>query len=96
MISRKVSGRPPGQDPGSRRAPSPFSCRDLALIADLRSPAEKIERYIELAVIHCGSPAALARALEVTPATVSQWRARRKNPDAVHLIQIQEIASRKQ
>ena len=69
-----------------------LSHRDLDLIADRDSPQFKIQRVIELAVIRTGSAAALARALDVSAATVSQWRARQKNPDAIKLIRIQDLA----
>ena len=64
------------------------------LIGNVDSPQQKIHRFVELAIERCGSASALARRLEVSPAVVSQWRAGRKCPDAVHLIRIQELANR--
>lgn len=52
---------------------------------------QKIQRFVELAITQCGSAAALARQLKVKPPTVSEWRAGRKRPNAVKLIQIQEL-----
>lgn len=70
-------------------APSPQSSEAA------ESPDEKIQRFIRLALERCGSASELARRLGVAAATVSQWRSSRKRPDAVHLICIQEIASRR-
>ena len=53
---------------------------------------QKIQLFVELAIKRCGSAAALARELDVTPPTVSQWRAGRKKPGAVKLIRIQDLA----
>jgi transcriptional regulator with XRE-family HTH domain len=55
---------------------------------------QKIQRFVELAIVRCGSAAALARELKVRPPTVSQWRAGRKKPDAVKLIRIQDLAEK--
>lgn len=67
--------------------------RDLSLIANRHSPEFRLQRTIELAVTRMGSAAAVARALDVTSATVSQWRSRRKHPDAINFIRLQDLAS---
>lgn len=71
---------------------SPLFGRDH--IASTETPQQKILRAIELAIDRCGSASELARRLSVSPATVCQWRACKKNPDAVHLVRIQEMAAR--
>lgn len=52
---------------------------------------QKIRLYVELAIVRCGSAAALARHLKVRPPTVSEWRTERKRPSAVNLIHIPEL-----
>ena len=70
-----------------------ISSPDLRRAVDRFTAEEKIKRFVELAIEHCGSAAALARDLKVKPPTVSQWRAGRKRPDAVKLIRIQDLAN---
>src|SRR2546423_1374095 len=53
----------------------------------------RVRQYVELAVKTCGSAASLARRLNVTSATVCQWRTGRRKPDAVHLLCIQDLAA---
>lgn len=86
-----VVGTNLGEVPGHTALVS--SVRDLRVVAETDSAEKKIQRFIELAIRRCGSAAALARELRVKQPTVSQWRAGRKKPDAVHLIQIQNLAS---
>jgi len=74
---------------GPRDIPSP----DLP--SESCTADQKIQQLVEHAVKRCGSAAALARALDVRPPTVCQWRSGRKKPDATKLIRIQEIAQQK-
>lgn len=69
-----------------------ISPRDPFRAVENVTAEEKIKRFVELGISRCGSAAALARYLNVKPATVSQWRAGRKRPNAVKLIRIQELA----
>lgn len=89
---RPTSGTGLGKRPGHAVV---FSVPDLQVVAETDSAGQKIQSFIELAIRRCGSAAALARKLGVKPPTVSQWRARRKNPDAVKLIRIQELANQR-
>ncbi len=78
--------------PAFEAGPGDVASPDLSRIVVGCTAEEKIKRFVELAVCRCGSAAALARNLKVKPPTVSQWRAGRKRPDAIKLIQIQELA----
>jgi transcriptional regulator with XRE-family HTH domain len=89
---RPISGAGLGERPGHAVV---FSVPDLQLVAETDSAGQKIQSFIELAIRRCGSAAALARRLGVKPPTVSQWRARRKNPDAINLIRIQDLANQR-
>jgi len=89
---RPISRTGFGEKPGHAVV---FSVPDLQLVAETDSAGQKIRSFIELAIRRCGSAAALARKLGVKPPTVSQWRARRKNPDAINLIRIQELANQR-
>lgn len=73
----------------SRRGAAPLSRR---ILLDGLTVEQKIHWLVELAIKRCGSAAALARELDVTPPTVSQWRTGRKRPDAIKLICIQDLA----
>jgi transcriptional regulator with XRE-family HTH domain len=73
--------------------------RDLPSLADqIGKPdgitvEQKIQWFVQHAIESCGSAASLARELEVSRATVSQWRSGLKKPDATNLIRIQELAN---
>lgn len=82
------------QKPGHSVVLAPDALELIAVAAD--SPQKKIQRFIELAILRCGSAAALARELGVKAPTVSQWRTGRKNPDAINLIRIQGLAGANQ
>ncbi len=87
---RPASGTGLGERPGHAVI---LSVPDLQLVAETESAGQKIHSFIELAIRRCGSAAALARKLGVKPPTVSQWRAGLKNPGAINLIRIQELAN---
>jgi hypothetical protein len=54
---------------------------------------QKIRWFVERAIGACGSAAALARQLQVSRPTVSQWRSGLKKPDAINLIRVQQLAN---
>lgn len=94
MVQQKrASPSPAGVRKNGAHRAIPISAREF-LGLPVVSPRIKMQRLVESAVAHCGSAAALARELGVKPPTVSQWRSRRKLPDALKLLRIQELAIR--
>jgi hypothetical protein len=87
---RPLSGTDLGDTPGHVIV---FPFRSPQLGAEADSAEKKIQGFIELAIRRCGSAAALARRLGVKPPTVCQWRSGLKNPDAINLIRVQELAN---
>jgi len=80
-----------GPVPPPARSRIPSLADHVALLHG-RTAEQKIQLFVELAITRCGSAAALARALNVSQPTVSEWRAGRKRPDAIKLIRIQDLA----